>query len=180
MLSDIQKRFVAEYLKDLNASAAYLRAGYASKNPHIQASQLMDNPEVKEAIARSTEKKAIKLDLNAERVLSELMKLSFWNMQDYALQDENGNFAGVDITKLTREQAAAIMEITVDTTGGEGDGERKRVMRTRFKLADKGINLERLGRYLKLFTDKVEHSADESLARILAFNSRMNDGDHRS
>ena len=51
-----------------------------------------------------------------------------------------------------------------DTTGGSGDGERKAVMRTRFKLVDKGINLERLGRHLKLFTDKIEHSGLEGLA----------------
>jgi phage terminase small subunit len=180
MITPFQKAFIAEYLKDLNASAAYLRAGGETKNADVQSAKVMALPEIKEYLARATEKKALKLDLSAERVLSELMKLSFWNMQDYAIQDENGNFAGVDITKLTRDQAAAIMEITVDTTGGEGDGERKRVMRTRFKLADKGINLERLGRYLKLFTDKVEHSADESLAAILAFNKRMNDGERRS
>ena len=60
------------------------------------------------------------------------------------------------LTGLSRKQMAAIAEITVEEYT-EGRGESKRhVRRTRFKLTDKGTNLERLGRHFKLFTDKLE------------------------
>lgn len=48
-----QTLFVQEYLKDFNASAAYLRAGYQNKNPESRASILMASPEIKEAIQKA-------------------------------------------------------------------------------------------------------------------------------
>jgi hypothetical protein len=67
-----------------------------------------------------------------------------------------------DLSKLTRNQAAAIGEITVEEyterTGSDADGKPifENVKRTKFKLTDKRGALVDLGRHLKLFTDKVE------------------------
>jgi phage terminase small subunit len=99
---------------------------------------------VKEAVAVKTDKLTAKLELSAEWVLGEIKKLAEANMMDYMTITESGE-AFVDFSKLTRDQAAAIQEIRVDETGGGGgDGRRERVQRTTFKLADKGLNLERL------------------------------------
>ena len=74
----------------------------------------------------------------------------------------------VDLSKVTRDQAAAIHEITVDEYM-EGKGEdARRVKRTRFKLCDKDRSLELLGKHLKLFTERVEVSALEGLPEQLA------------
>jgi hypothetical protein len=80
--------------------------------------------------------------------------MGFSNMMDYiSVQDGD---AYVDLSKLTREQAAAIQEITVEEYT-EGRGKDKRdIRKTRFKLTDKRGSLELLGRYLKLFSDKVQ------------------------
>ena len=65
-------------------------------------------------------------------------------------------YESTGLSSLTQEQAAAIHEITVDEyMEGKGEDARK-VKRPRFKLADKIRSLELLGKYLKLFTDKVE------------------------
>ena len=63
----------------------------------------------------------------------------------------------VDLSQLTREQTAAIQEVTVDTYL-DGDGENAReVKKVRLKLADKRAALVDLGRHHKLFTNKFEH-----------------------
>ncbi len=167
MLSPKHRRFVAEYLIDLNGAQAAIRAGYSENSARQQASELLTNPDIRAAIEKRNQVRLDKLEITAERVLQEIGLLAFANMSDY-IEIHDGE-AHVDLSALTREQAAAIAEITVDeSAGGGGDGVRERIKRTRFKLADKGLNLERLGRHLKLFTDKVEHSASDSLAAAIA------------
>ena len=150
-----EKIFCAEYVKDLNGTRSAIAAGYSKKTAYSKANQLLKKVEVKAILARLMKKHADKLELSAEKVLAELSKLGFSNMLDYMRVDEDGAFV-LDFSKLTREQAAAIQEYTVDATGGTGDGERRLVMRTRFKLADKNRSLELLGKHLKLFADRLE------------------------
>ena len=155
--------FCREYIKTLNGTNAAIAAGYKANSAHVSASRLLKNAKVKARIAELLKKHTDKLDSSAERVIEELHKLAYSNMLDYIRINREGQ-ADIDLSTLTREQAAAIQEIKVDTSGGTGDGERRQVLRTTFKLTDKGANLERLGRYHKLFTDKVEHSGLEGLA----------------
>ena len=79
------------------------------------------------------------------------------------LNVDNGDLR-LDFSTLTRDQAAAIQEIKEDTTGGAGDGERKLVVRTTFRLADKAKSLELLGRHLGMFQDNVKVTGLEGLA----------------
>lgn len=155
-----QQTFVAEYLKDLNATRAATAAGYSAKTAKAQGSRLLTNVNVAALIQAKHGARLEKLDVTADRVLGELAKLGFSNMMDYATIDKNGQ-ADIDLTKLTRDQAAAIQEITVDTTGGQGDGERRLVLRTKLKLAEKRGALELLGKHLKLFPNKIEVGGDD-------------------
>jgi phage terminase small subunit len=87
----------------------------------------------------------------ARQVLEELTRIGLANMRDYL--GPRGQV--VDVSQLTREQTAAIQEVTVDTYL-DGDGARE-VKKVRLKLADKRAALVDLGRHHKLFTDKFEH-----------------------
>lgn len=108
-----------------------------------------------------------KTNRSPSEVLQEIESLAFANMIDYVTITESGE-AFVDLSKLTREQAAAIQEIKVDeAAGGAGDGRREKVQRTTFKLSDKTKNLELLGRFHKLWTDKVEFSGDDAMIQRL-------------
>ena len=160
-------RFCREYIKDLNGTRAAIAAGYAKKSAKVTASQLLTNPNVQALLAKLTKKHADKLDLSTEKVLFELSRVGFSNMLDYIKTTEDGG-AYVDLSNLTQEQAAAIQEVTVDEyTEGRGKAAR-RVKRTKFKLADKIRALELLGKYLKLFTERVEVGGIEGLADMIA------------
>lgn len=165
-----QAKFLKEYLKSGNATEAATKAGYSPKTAYSQGQRLLKNVE----IAKAVHNLATRLEISAERVLAEISKLAFSNMGDYVAPNANGTQLIPDFSALTRDQMAAIQEVKVDeTAGGSGDGKRERIQRTTLKLADKGMNLERLGRHLKLFTDKVEVSAGDALiARLVAGRKR--------
>lgn len=174
MLTDKQKRFVVEYLVDSNAAQAAIRAGFSKKTAKVKGAQLLKHPEIAAAIRKRQQKIDQKLEITAERVLQEIAKLAFSNIQDFTKVDDNGKPV-LDFSNVTRDQYAAVQEIREDATGGAGDGERKVVLRTTVKLSDKTKNLELLGRHLKLFTDKVEVTGFEELAeRINRIRTRKN------
>lgn len=157
-----QQRFVAEYLVDKNATQSAIRAGYSAKTAYSQGQRLLKHVEVAELIATKAEKQVEKLDITAERVLRELALLGFANMEDYMRVGSDGD-PYLDFSALSRDQAAALQEVTVEDFK-EGRGEDARdVRRVKFKLADKRAALVDLGKHLKLFTEKVEHSGEVSL-----------------
>jgi phage terminase small subunit len=160
------KLFVHAYVKDLNGTRAAIAAGYAPKNAAVTASQLLNLPKIKKLLAALVAEKTRKFDISADNVLAHIAKLAKANMMDFMVVGKDGQ-PDTDFSNLTREQAYAIQEICVDTTGGTGDGERRQVLRTRFKLAGKEKPLEMLARYLKLLTDRVEVNGLEGLVDAL-------------
>ena len=166
--------FVKEYVHDLNATQAAIRAGYSRKTAKQQGARLLTNVDLQAEIERQTEERAKRLAIDADTVLQQLSRIAFSNMLDYIVVQKDGT-AFVDLSQLDRDKAAGILEITVDeVAGGTGDGERRRVQRTRFKLADKLKALDLLGRHLKLFTEKIELSLDgELLDRLAAGRRRL-------
>ena len=161
-----QETFARNYVIDLNGTRAAIAAGYSEKGADVRASQLLGNSRVKRLIQQLNAKRASKLELTAEKLDEETARLAFSNMLDYInVQDGDGR---IDLSALTRDQAAAIQEIREDSTGGSGDGERKLILRTTFKLADKSKNLELLYRRLGLLQDNLKVSGIEGLAEKMA------------
>lgn len=164
-----QKRFAKEYLIDLNATRAYIAAGYSEKGAGQSAFTLLKNPEIQALIQAGQSRQEEKLDISGGRVLSELSKLAFANMLDYIRVKEGEAY--VDLSTLTREQAAAIQEVTTESyviDNESKDGEQAKVItKVKFKLSDKVRSLELLGRYHKLFIDRVELVGLEKLAEAL-------------
>lgn len=150
VLNDRERLFVREYLIDLNATQAAIRAGYSPKST---ACRIFNRPRVKAAVGAAMAERAAKLEITAERVLRELALLGFANVMDYFTPQADGS-ARVDLSGLTRDQAAAIREVsTEEVTAGRGDTARK-VRKVRIKLADKKGNLELIGKHLGLFGPK--------------------------
>jgi phage terminase small subunit len=159
--------FAREYVIDLNATRAAIAAGYSESTAGAQGCRLLKKSKTRKLIDSLISKRATKLEIAAERIDEEVAKLAFSNMFDYMEISEDGKPTGLDLSKLTRDQAAAIQEITEDTTGGAGDGERRLILRTKFKLSDKTKNLELLYRRKGLLQDKLAVTGFEGLAEAV-------------
>jgi phage terminase small subunit len=151
MLTPKQKLFIREYCRDLNATRAAIAAGYSKNGARAQAYRLLANANISAEIAELTAKTCTKLEISAEKVLQELARLAFLDPRT------NGSLRNV--TELDDDTAACISGMEVQHVyQGQGVERVKIGVCRKIKFADKGANLERLGRHLELFTDKVEHS----------------------
>jgi phage terminase small subunit len=83
-LTPRQERFVAEYLIDLNATKAAIRAGYSAKTAEQGGAQLLRNIKVSAAIAGGIAKRAGKLEITAEKVLRDLEEVRVLAIKDGA------------------------------------------------------------------------------------------------
>jgi phage terminase small subunit len=174
-----QEAFCRAYIKTGNASEAY-RLSYDAKSMkdaavHVKASELLKNGKVTVRVAEIQAEAAKRNDISTDKVLRELALIGFSNMLDYIQTQEDGS-AYVDLSKLTREQAAAIGEITSETyMEGAGD-EARPVKRTKFKLVDKRAALVDLGKHLGMF-EKDNAQKGEAAARALAEASQTSSRD---
>ena len=75
MLTHKQALFVDEYLVDLNATQAALRAGYSARSANTNAYRILQKPDVTEAIRRAVEARAERLQLSSEDVLRSIVDI---------------------------------------------------------------------------------------------------------
>lgn len=152
-LTKRQEIFVAAYCVKLDAKAAAIKAGYSPKSAESQGCQLLKNPKVAEAIAKKTGKICGKLEITAENVLQGIAQLARYDVRKFF--DEKGN--PKQIHELSEAEANAVSGFEfIELFEGQGDDRHCFGILKKFKIADRGVNLERLGRHLKLFTDKAE------------------------
>ena len=154
-----QRKFLREYFKDFNVTRAAQAVGYKGVSSCVSGSRLLRKAKDSGLYAEERDEAMERAGVSLDAVLSEIGKLAHANMADYITIGEDGQ-ADIDLSGLNRDQLGCIQEITVDTTGGTGDGERRQVLRTRFKLAEKGVNLERLLKHFGGFSDRVEHTGE--------------------
>ena len=143
MLNEKQKRFVSEYIIDLNAKQAAIRAGYSPKGAEPQASRLLSNAKIQVEIAKAMEDRGKRTGITQDRVLAELSAIAFAKATDYVEVDDDGSVKIKPTAELTDEQKKAIASIKEGANGIE------------IKLTDKTKALEMLSRHLGLFNDKL-------------------------
>ncbi len=143
-LNNKQKSFILEYLKDKNATQAAIRAGYSKKTAGSQSFDLLQKPEIREAIDSELKKVSERAIVDAAYVLKGLRRV-----HERCLKPE-------PVMEFDREEKAM-----VQVTDEHGN------LVYQFDSAGANRSLELLGKSLKLFTDKTELSADENLSEIL-------------
>ena len=141
-----QKRFIEEYLIDLNATQAAIRAGYSPDTAKSIGSENLTKPDIKAQIAKAMAERSRRTGVNADRVVMELAKIAFVNANDVI----DPKTATIKEGALP-EDTAAIQSVKVKTFGEDG-------LEREIKMADKLKALELLGRHLGMFKDKVELS----------------------
>lgn len=156
-------RFVKEFLIDQNATKAAIRAGYSEKTARVQGCELLTIPDIKDAIEAANAKVNEKLDITVERVKLELARLAFNDPGAYWNPDGSAKpFSELD---EDARRAVAGFEMA-ELFEGKGDDRSLCGYVKKFKLADKGANLERLGRHLQMFPTKVEFSGKIEIQEI--------------
>ena len=150
-----QQRFWEEYLIDLNATQAAIRAGYSENCAGAVGWEVLKKPEVQKRVMELKAVRSKRTEITADQVIEELSHAAFANILDY-LEVQDDGLAVIDLTKVTREQAAAIQELNIDGVAGI-DGDKLTAKKLRFKLRDKNQALTKLGEHLGMFTQVHRH-----------------------
>ena len=164
-----QKAFVAEYLIDLNATQAAIRAKYSEKTAEQAGSRLLTNVKVQEAVQEAMKNREQRTQITQDKVLNELAKIAFANGTDFA-----SLMTGMKKEKVWNEEVQEYEEIEVerqfvqfidtDTLPPNKKAAVAAIKETRYGLAveshDKVKALELIGKHLGMFKDKLELSGE--------------------
>lgn len=165
-----QLRFVEEYLLELNATKAAIKAGYSEKTARQIGSRLLTNMAIKSVINQRLKKQGDKNEELKQKVINEIGRIAFFDVRK-AFDNEG---KPLPVHQLDDDTAASIAGIEVEVEhsktrkineDGEdvGDSIQTEIARThKFKLADKHSALATLARHLGMFDkDKVKVTGDK-------------------
>lgn len=156
-----QRLFVAEYLKDLNAVQAALRAGYGETMARKRSWQLLAHPTIRGAIDKALAAQMEQLEITAERVLSAIADIAFGDVRD--VFDEEGALKAP--SEWDDRTAAGVAGLEINTSA-KAKGEVVHV--AKIKRADRLKALDMLARHCSLYNDKLEIKGLEALSERLA------------
>jgi phage terminase small subunit len=145
-LTDKQRAFVLEYVKDFNGTQAAIRAGYSEDSASEIAYENLRKPQIRQQIDRHFED----MGLTADRILAEQMTLAFGDMGDFLEISAGGGLTlkdGADLTGKTK-LIRKIKEKRKILTKAEGDGEEMIIdSQIELELYDRQKALDVLGKH---------------------------------
>lgn len=110
-LSPKRWKFVQEYLKDLNATQAAIRAGYACKRADQQGYELLSNPEVKAVVDKEKDRIADELECTRGDIMMELQAIAFAKAKDFGYWTDEGDYVVYTTDDIPPQFHGAIKEI---------------------------------------------------------------------
>lgn len=166
-LNDKQQRFVEEYIKDLNATQAAIRAEYSEETAESQGSRLLSNAKVAEAIQKAKNRRSKRTEVSQDKVIKELARLAFSDLREVARwhADNIGKISQVDLIpgdKISTNAARALSEISTSNT--------QYGTNIKVKMHSKTKALELLCKHLGITADKL--SVDALIRVINEDNTR--------
>lgn len=154
-----QEAFVREYLIDLNATQAAIRAGYSEKTAHVIGHENLSKPEIAEAIAAAMNSRSDRTEVTADMVLNELAMLAFYDPADIAtvVDEETGEPIRItgpeQIAKLPKHIRKAIVGWGWDKAGN-----------FTLRFAPKPATLQLIGQHLGMFKQEINVNINESIS----------------
>ena len=156
-----QEVFCQEYIIDLIATQAAIRAGYSKRTAGSQGDRLLKKVKIQQRIKNLQSERAKRTEITSDRVLEELGKIAFSNVGDFIqMKDKDGLISMEMLDNLTKEQLACVSEITEYET----DRGNKRF---RFKLHDKIKGLELIGKHLSMFNENINHKFQDGCGVLM-------------
>ena len=160
-LTPKQQRFVDEYILDLNATQAAIRAGYSAKTADRIGPELLGKTWVAAAVDNAKQKREKRTEITADRVLEGLAAVAFGDLRTL-FSDTGALISPSDLPDAAAKMLAGIEVSTVNR--GEGDVEHVAKVKTNDRLKA----LELLGKHLGMFTDKLEVTGSVELVDRMA------------
>lgn len=164
MLTPKQSRFIDEYLIDLNATQAAIRAGYSAKTANEQAAQMLTRADIRAAVDRAKAARSERIKADSDWVLRRLVDEVEAKLSD--LFDERNNIKPIEEwPEIWKTGLVAGFEVEEIVEDGVVIGHRKKL-----RLSDRLRRLELIGKHVKVnaFQDTVEVKGLDTLAERLA------------
>ncbi len=158
-LTPKQARFVEEYLVDLNATQAAIRAGYSPRRASEFGYSLLQKNTVQAAIEAAQRARSARTGVTADRVVQEIARVAFSSLRDVMTWGPDGAQVRRD-DEITSEAAAAIAEITETNAG------------VKIKLHNKVAALDQLAKHVGLYHDRASPAAADAIVLYLPDNGR--------
>ena len=157
-----QRLFIQEYLIDLNATKAAIRAGYSKKRASEIGYQLLQKTTVQAEIQEAMKEREQRTEITQDRVLRELAIIAFADMKNYVEIDEYGGVKIIPFDDARMPEGASravsgVKEVRRIMGSGEGAGKDMVLeIRQEYKHHDKVRALELIGNHLGMWKDKNE------------------------
>jgi phage terminase small subunit len=162
-LTPKQERFVEEYLIDLNATQAAIRAGYSQRTAASIGEENLRKPDISAAIQAAKAERSERTHITQDRVLQELARIAFYDLRK--LYREDGSLKPPN--EWDDDTAAVVAGIDVVETKGNAEVGGEEGMRhipefvKKAKVFDKNSALTLAMRHLGMLRDKVEHTGKD-------------------
>lgn len=148
-----QARFVEEYLKDLNATQAAIRAGYSQRSAKQRAAELLALPHVQAAVSEAQAARSQRTEIDQDYVLARMVEIDQMDVLDIMTDD----MALKPVSEWPRVWRQYLSGFDLaEMFEGRGDEREMVGILKKIKWPDKVKNLELLGRHLGMFPTKVE------------------------
>lgn len=148
-LTPKQQKFCDEYLVDLNATQAAIRAGYSKKTANEIGAQNLAKVSIQEYLTAARQRMQERTEITADMVVKELARIGFHNVKDFV----NGGNSVLELKFIDEDKTAAVSAVknTVKSTYNTATRETTTDTITEIKFHDKVSALEKLGRHLGIF-----------------------------
>jgi len=158
-LTPKQEAFVAEYLVDLSATQAAIRAGYSPKRADAIGYENLRKPEIAAAIAAAQAERAERVEVTADRILRELAILGFSDVRNF-LVDDTGQLY---LREGAPEEAwRAVSSVKHKIRSFTTDAGTETTREIEFRMWDKNAALEKMAKHIRFYPpEKLEHSGPE-------------------
>jgi phage terminase small subunit len=172
-----QQVFIAEYLRDFNATRSAIAAGYSKKTAYSIGQENLNKPDIKQVIDATIAEKS----MTAEEVLTRLADIARGDVSDLMdittmgfnltllTKDEQGNLITKPQTKLIKKIK---QKVTTHIAKSESDEDRE-VVETEVELYSAQEALNTLGKYHSLFSDKLDINIKEPVTLKIIYDKKQ-------
>jgi len=179
-LTPKQLAFCQEYLCDLNATQAAIRAGYSEKTAKETGYENLTKPHIQALISERQAERSKRTEITQDWVLRELALIAGADMADFVEIDDGGAIRAFPLDTLAEGQSRIIRKVkekrTIRTERGtkdKPDGDQILDSTYEFELYDKIKGLELIGKHLGMFMDRPDD--DTSLATPVSVTIQVED-----